>query len=61
VSSLYQRLFVLLLTLQCQECKGRGLCNDATSNDLSYNTWTCKDCAGTGMREKEAQDGGSKE
>jgi len=36
--------------LKCPTCKGLGNCDDSEPGDISFNTWVCKDCNGTGLK-----------
>jgi len=38
----------------CQECRGLGECNDASPFDISFNTWKCTKCGGSGLVESAA-------
>lgn len=40
----------------CKECNGNGEVDDSYAGDISYSTWECGDCDGTGYM-KEASDG----
>jgi hypothetical protein len=35
---------------KCETCRGLGTCDDADLGDISYNTWQCKSCYGTGLK-----------
>lgn len=35
---------------RCQRCLGYGTIDDAAPGDISYNTWKCSKCDGTGFK-----------
>lgn len=37
--------------LECPKCSGFGQCEDAEPGDIGFNTWTCPDCKGTGIKD----------
>ncbi|WCX68768.1 anti-termination protein Q-like protein [Salmonella phage GSW6] len=47
--SKFQELKQELEELACPECMGYGECDDAEPGDISYNTWDCPSCKGTGI------------
>lgn len=34
----------------CKSCQGSGEKDDAEPGDISFRTWTCKWCGGTGFK-----------
>ena len=34
---------------KCNVCGGLGECDDMGPGDISYNTWTCIECGGSGL------------
>lgn len=34
---------------KCPECRGLGECDDAEPGDISFRTWKCTRCGGTGI------------
>lgn len=49
----YQKLEEELRRRKCKKCHGVGHCDDAEPGDISYRTWICPDCNGTGINKKE--------
>lgn len=45
----YNRREEELEDLKCPVCSGSGTCDDADVGDISYNSWTCKLCSGSGI------------
>lgn len=50
MTSEYEKQKAELESRKCDTCKGSGECDDADLGDISYNTWTCEDCKGTGLK-----------
>jgi len=46
----FQRKQKELEERRCTGCYGRGEQNDCFPGDISYNTWTCRVCKGTGLK-----------
>lgn len=46
----YKEAKAALDAAKCQTCMGLGTCDDASPHDISFNTWKCRDCGGTGLR-----------
>jgi DnaJ-class molecular chaperone len=46
----YERAVKALNDKKCPVCRGLGKCDDADLGDIYYNEWTCKACAGTGIK-----------
>ena len=42
----------LLAEAKCPTCDGRGECDDAEPGGISFNTWQCPDCYGTGYKKE---------
>ena len=38
--------------LKCPVCQGLGECDDADMGDIMFNTWTCRTCHGSGMKQR---------
>lgn len=45
----YFKQLEVLKARRCDKCHGTGECDDAEPGDMSFNTWPCPDCGGTGM------------
>ena len=54
MESNYQRLLDILEDFECQHCLGTGTVDDAEPGDIRYNTYTCKECQGSGIRNNQA-------
>jgi DnaJ-class molecular chaperone len=58
----YQKALEALVSSRCFTCHGIGTCDDAEPGDISFRTWTCQRCNGTGfnpkMKQKEKKHGG---
>lgn len=35
---------------RCPTCRGAGECDDAELGDISFRTWTCRACGGSGKK-----------
>ena len=44
----YQNLKRHVEAMKCPVCHGTGQCDDAEPGDMSYKSWTCTACNGTG-------------
>lgn len=51
----YDRLKEELKNKKCKTCGGLGKCDDADFGDIWFRTWTCSDCNGTGINEKQTE------
>ena len=45
----FQELLKKLESRRCKECHGSGECDDSDLGDISFNTWICPKCNGTGL------------
>lgn len=45
----YERVEEELNEAKCPMCQGSGEVNDADLGDISYNTYKCQPCKGTGF------------
>lgn len=45
----YEEVEKRLKKARCKSCNGGGTRNDADFGDISFNTWECGDCSGTGF------------
>lgn len=57
MSSKYAEAVELLESLECGTCRGLGKCDDSAPGDISFATWTCNTCGGSGF--KRMSDNGS--
>lgn len=39
-----------LLDNKCVDCHGQGYCDDSAPGDISFRTWICDSCKGTGYK-----------
>lgn len=40
--------------MRCSACFGLGQCDDAEDGDISFHTWQCASCKGTGFTDGQA-------
>lgn len=45
----YKEIRALLEAAKCKACCGLGECDDASPHDISFNTWPCRKCKGSGL------------
>lgn len=46
----FDQALTVLNSIKCQHCSGSGECNDAEPGDISFRTWKCEPCKGTGVK-----------
>lgn len=52
-TSQYQKDLESLKSKACKPCGGLGEVDDAHCGDISYNSWECGDCGGSGYGKEE--------
>jgi DnaJ-class molecular chaperone len=53
--SQYEDELAALEATKCPECHGSGTLDDADFGDISFHTWTCDKCKGTGKKIQETK------
>lgn len=53
--STYQNLVDEVLSLRCLTCGGLGEYDDAGFGDISFNTYKCTACKGTGFKDGQSR------
>lgn len=48
--SCYEWELKQLEATRCESCLGSGVCDDAEPGDISFKTWKCTTCKGTGKK-----------
>lgn len=55
MSSEFNKAIEDLDSRKCKKCHGSGSCDDADLGDISFYTWTCPDCKGSGFTPTNAK------
>jgi len=53
MNNIFKQLVDTLDNMKCSTCHGHGECDDADFGDISFRTWRCTACNGSGLKNVE--------